>query len=125
MTYDDLERVSDAVGEFNDCTVKALAVVTEKPYILCKNVLEVCGRNYQEGVNINIQCQALKILGAKSELIETPGATVLTVVRELKRRGGKYLIYTDGHVTGFNETTVIDWVKEDSRKRVDRVVKVD
>src|SRR5690349_16641137 len=51
------------MGETNDCTVKAIALVTGIDYQTVQMTLELCGRKNRHGASEDIQAHCLKLLG--------------------------------------------------------------
>jgi hypothetical protein len=111
----ELRESSLAKAETNDCTVKALAVVTKKSYDEVHAELKSRGRKRGQGCNQLMWLPAVKALGC--HYVEVTGIfeskTVKALEREFQKyKGKRFLVSVYGHVLGYDGHEVVDWTKE-------------
>ena len=130
-----LQRTSDAMGETNDCAVKAVATVTNSPYAVAHAALKAEGRQDRKGSYRWEQEKALAKLGFKTKRImqsdfisRYPGnhKNLKSVTTHHMDRfnkvwadGKTYLIYTKRHVGAVINGVNHDWTKGSARRVVD------
>ena len=68
-TYKGVCKDSAEAEEKNDCTIKALTIVTGKPYGECRTALMNHGKRRRQGCAVPVQKKALKELGFKTKSI--------------------------------------------------------
>ena len=140
-----LKAEGAAIGERNDCTVKAIAIVTGKTYAECHAAMAAAGRKSGQGAYDHQIVKALMSLGFKAiydrefcdKMIATyPGAhsTLKSVTTHHPQRFAKawanadlcadpLLLFTPCHVSAFRDGRVHDWA-EGRAKRVTRVMRI-
>jgi hypothetical protein len=126
--FNELACASDALGEYNDCAVKAAAVTTGKPYSEAHKALADCGRRKRKGVYMHQWRNAVAALGHTVEdvpLDRIYSKTLATVEGELRRKwpGIRFAIETAGHLSSFDGEVVQDWARG-SRRKVKAVYQV-
>ena len=124
-TYRDCVAESHRLKETNDCTVKALAIVTGESYAAVHKKLKRAGRKNHHVVHRHIQEKVLKRFGFNLVRWRVNSRTT----RALERNGeipsvGAFLIYSGSHVSAYTEGRVRDWAKN-KLKRVEGVWRVE
>lgn len=125
--FSDMENQRRALGENNDCSVKALAAVTGTSYETARDALTQAGRKPGRGCTKSDIKGALDILGFRGEtcnmgffVAQYPGVhsglkNVTTHHPERFNKvwadGNNYLFYTTGHVAGIVNGVNHDWTK--------------
>ena len=104
---------SEAHKEHRDCTVKALAVATGKPYADCHRALAKAGRKPRRGCHLHQMEEAAKSLGFSMDRRDRSHFTAKTA-RTADRDGrlaamGRVILSMSGHVAGMIDGKVIDW----------------
>lgn len=117
-----LSRAAEAIGETNDCTVKALAVVTGASYDAAHEALRVAGRVYCEGASYEAQRAALRTLNHRVLRVWTPKRLLLELgskrrqlLTTLDLAGADLpplLVHMNGHVAAFQDGIVHDWTND-------------
>lgn len=132
--YNSIQKDSAKVNERNDCTIVAITVATDRPYIEVKAALEAAGKYRHKGCRQQIQIKALKALGFKAQEVHPQffiDQYPEVHKRQLKnvtthqpdrfpyvfRDGKTYLLYTPSHVTAMINGRVHDWTRG-CRKKV-------
>lgn len=122
-----LTAASYALGESNDCTVRALAVTTGVAYEVAHAALAAAGRKNGKGTHFQVQLAALRALGftmvavdSRALINQYPGVHkgLRNVTTHHPERFptafagmGPALLYTPGHVAGMTEGVVHDWTR--------------
>ena len=101
ITYSNCCPVSDRYRETGDCTVKAVAIATNTPYIKAHALLRTFGRKNRKGIESwcwtrKISLEAVKSLGFTPRVIKIPKCTVAKVCNHLIK-GKSYIITIRGH----------------------------
>lgn len=117
-TVSSLQRAAGALDEYNDCSVRALAVVTDRSYVPVHAVLALYGRKHGEGADPDQLRRAAARMGFVLHNVraEYPGRTIRTVRRQL-RWHHRYLVDTAHHVAGWDGEQLVD-PEPDSLRRV-------
>jgi hypothetical protein len=132
-TFSQLNMASYKHNETNDCTVKALAIVSGKTYDEAHRALAAAGRKPREGAYFSEQVKALLALGKtlkpvnKHEILATfpknrKGKTRTNMTTHHPRRfnklwpKGTFLLYTDRHVSAVVDGVMHDWAANTSRR---------
>ena len=128
-TWQDIKKRSNEYREYNDCTVKALAVATGEKYDVCHYALAKCGRKRRRGAHMLQMMRAASLLG----FMMKPDDKRLHSIRKKKGSGitGKtagdwlpkskrFILEYSGHVAGVRNANVIDWT-DDRCHRVFRI----
>lgn len=116
-------KASSAHNESRDCAVKALAIVTGKPYKVAHAELKSLGRR-DRGTTRNVWLMAaIKNLGKNFVVTEKFKAkTISTLEKELPQRG-IFLVFVKGHVIACRAGKVLDWT-EGRRYRIKMVLRI-
>jgi len=114
--YASLAAEASAFGERNDCSVKAIAVVTGRPYAKCHAALVRAGRRNRCGATRAQQANALKELGFQFTSADAQSRTAASIEAELKQRwpNQPVMVFMTHHVAGWDGTRVIDWTQSHS-----------
>lgn len=121
-----IHQISRANGETNDCTVKAIALVTGATYVEAHAALAKHGRKNGKGCCQSVQNAALRDLGYKLTAVSIrdrfiskyPGthknlksATTHHMKRfnEVWADGKTYLVYVRAHVAAVVDGVNLDW----------------
>lgn len=125
INYDGLRQVASSMGETNDCSVKALSIVTQTDYRKVHAMLAERGRKKGKGSYIYQYMPLLDSLGYDYFDIQVESRTVKTVELELSRKypGTKALVWVRGHIAAFNGRNIDDW-SAGRQHRVQKVVLV-
>lgn len=119
---------SSLLGEKNDCTVKAIALVAGMEYEAAHSLLKQLGRKNKKGFNLS---EALPAISEKTgvnfvevnprEIIDTypahhVGLGSITThhparFHEVWKNGKKYLAFTSGHVAAIMDGKTHDWTE--------------
>lgn len=108
-------EASQAHKEHRDCTVKALAVATGKPYAEVHAALAKAGRKPRRGTSLANMATAAKALGFTWERRDRSHFSARTV-RTAERDGrlaamGRLVLSMSGHVAGMIDGKVLDWTE--------------
>lgn len=103
---------SNELLENNDCSVKALAVVTDSTYDEAHAVLKERGRRRGRGTNMGQWLPGVQDLGHHYVNVtgSFEGKTVNSIEAELPK-GEKFYIVVRAHILAFDGNEVIDWTK--------------
>ena len=116
-------KASSAHNEHNDCGVKALAIVTGRPYKVAHAELKRLGRKNRRSTLNVILLQAVNNLGKKYKLTDKFKAkTITTLQKELPSRG-VFLVFTKGHVLACRAGEILDW-SEGRRYRIKMILRI-
>ncbi len=122
--WDAMSAKSRTKGERNDCTVRALAVITGLDYDVCHAQLAKQGRKPRKGCYWFTEGpKAAKALGFDLRQMarnEYHAKTMITAERDRALQSGKYAILVSRHVAGMVDGDVIDW-SQGKRKRIQAV----
>lgn len=117
--YKQLALRAKAFNEQRDCSVKAVALLTNASYDEAHRALAAVGRKNGFGVSLSTIIEALRNLGAHvSEGREPPAKTVRTLERVAPP--GRFLVDTSTHVLAVIDGEIIDWTKG----RLHRIIKL-
>ena len=127
ITYNSCKPVTSKHNEHNDCTVKALAIATNSPYIKAHAVLASLGRVNRRGVNSLLwDCgtaeTALKNLGFTAKTITVPAKTIASLSNYLDP-SKRYICTVRGHALAYANGKVEDW-SEGSKRRILKIQEV-
>lgn len=123
--FNEINKTSIALGERNDCTVKAVALTAKVDYAVAHKALSKAGRRKGSGAYRHQQVIALEAIGAKRVVLETPmqpnGSryTTKTITKALPGKGNFY-VFTARHALAVIDGVVEDW----SATRAKRVTEV-
>lgn len=114
--FTELINESRKVGETNDCTVKALAIVTNLSYQKSREILQQKGRRYRKGLVSSVRdynptlLKTIQELGFSVKRVKCNSKTVRTLERNVKSNG-TFLVFTNSHVLAMKDKEVMDWTK--------------
>lgn len=113
-----LNARSNEFNEQNDCSVKALAIVTGNTYDVAHATLKDHGRKKGKGTNMGQWLPAVNDLGHHYVKVtgSFEGKTVNSIEAELPK-GEKFYIVVARHICAFDGNEIVDW----SRGRRHRV----
>lgn len=122
MNYVKADKVSIAMNESNDCSVKALAILTDTAYKVAHSVLSSLGRKPRKGAMLYDMFSAIRSLGWELEEVtdSVNAKTVKKIATDPAFSRGHFLVYTSGHVVAVKHGKVEDW-SEDRALRVKQV----
>jgi len=132
ITFDIVQRESEALNERNDCTVKAVSIACQVPYSEAHGYLKALGRrkgcgwfpnNHQRRKRGHVSgyIDNLDFLGIEYEKVSVVSSTVSQIEREL--RTGHYMVHVSGHVLALVNGKVQDWTAG-RRHRIVSVYKI-
>lgn len=126
MNYVKANKVSMAMAESNDCSVKALSILTDTAYKVAHSVLESLGRKPRRGAMLYDMISAVRMLGWKTEDVtdSVTAKTVKKIASDPAFSHGHFLLYTSGHVVAVKNGKVEDWSK-DRALRIKQVWRVE
>jgi len=113
-----------ALGEKNDCSVRATAVVTGLDYGVVHAAFEKAGRKRRQSTPIFVTLRVLRKLGFGCKPVKVKAKTLRTLKQsqELPLRGS-FLVRSARHLTGVKNRIFLDWAAE-TRKRICNVWEV-
>ena len=109
MNYYKTKVQQDRNLEFNDCTVKAIAIACDVAYKVAHRALANAGRKRRQGCYPHEQEAALKALGFEVEYIHFSAKTVKTLASDPVVAKGHYMAWVRGHVFAVKNGKVEDW----------------
>lgn len=114
-----------APRERNDCVVRAMAAVTDLTYDQAHALLARYGRRNGGRMRYPVWQKAFADLGytLTDMRAEIPGATIVTVMRSMWARPGRYLVHVRGHVMAVVHGKAHDWA-DGRRHRVKHIWQV-
>jgi len=121
-TMAEVWAASGKARENNDCTVKALAIVTELDYSTVHAAFAKAGRKPRKGANRAISAKAAKLLGFHMEQVDShiSARTAITIEREPSLQSGRYVIGMTRHLAAMIDGKLVDW-SEGRRKKINAV----
>ena len=127
ITYKSCVAETKRKFDTNDCTVKALAIATNSPYIKAHAVLASLGRKRGRGVgalhwDYGVAEVALKNLGYTAKTINVPAKTIASLSNYLDP-SKRYICTVRGHALAFVNGKVEDW-SEGSKRRILKIQEV-
>lgn len=143
ITYKACVKQQRLNNEDNDCSVKALSIVTNKPYAEAHAALKAQGRKNKRGATVHQILRALRTLGfdvvnnvpedltdaaAVEEWLENSpqhkyNVKTATTATNLPKEGRRFLCVTCNHIFAVTNGVVQDWT-EGRRNRVNTVFEV-
>ena len=95
-------------NETNDCTVKAVSIVTNQPYMKAHALLKAHGRKNRNGT-WNSQ-KVVREMGFNVVRIQCEAKTIATLSKHLdpKRR---YMVSVSGHILAYVKGVIEDWTE--------------
>ena len=120
-------------GETNDCTVKAVAIACQMPYIKAHALMKDAGRKDGRGFNALKTNKVIEQQHFKVEIVQGkngmqankfPKAKTISSAVKVLPKDKTYLIYSTGHVSVFRNGTLDDWAEETARNRIIAIFEV-
>lgn len=118
--FEKIEAVSKQMAEYNDCSVKAVALACDVPYKVAHKALENQGRKKRNGARVGDMQEAIKKLGFKTAPVAYNAKTAITLERDPLLTKGHYIALMKRHVAAVVNGSVQDWTSG-RRNRVKRV----
>ena len=119
--------------ETNDCTVKAVAIACQMPYIKAHALMKEAGRKDGRGFNALKTNAVIEKQNFKVEIVQGrhgaqadkfPKAKTISSAVKVLPKDKTYLIYSTGHVSVFRNGTLDDWAEETARNRIIAIFEV-
>lgn len=110
-----VETESNRFNESNDCSVKAMTIVTGKAYATCHKALEAVGRKHRHGCNGHMIIAALESLGFEVSRQPFTGKTFITLDVGTNE---PVLTFSKSHVVAVTGNVIRDWSNGTRRKPV-------
>jgi hypothetical protein len=123
MNFDKAHKLSQQANEYNDCTVKAIAITCDVPYKVAHKALANEGRKSRCGSYWSQQVRAINSLGYALETVGHTAKTINQVKSDRVVQNGYFLAYVRGHVAAVVNGKVEDWT-DGRRHRIQKVFKV-
>lgn len=109
-TYAKMREVSKAIGEKNDCAVKAVAAVTGIEYEVAHTLLKKYGRKFGKGTPNSVTEKALAELGFKLVAFKSPFAGMRSFASGIWTHKPILVWVSKGrHIVGIKDKIVHDW----------------
>lgn len=110
-TYEDIKKEAIAIGEKKDCAVRAVAAVSNLPYMYVHAMFAKHGRKPKRGTDKWVITNVLKELNIWVEQYTNYHArTIVTLGRELPKKG-RFLVWVRGHILAAVDGEIVDWTK--------------
>jgi len=124
MTYEDTKTIAESLNESNDCSVKALTIVSDMHYSYIHAMFARFGRKHRKRTCIIITASVLRELEifVVDVTANFKAKTVLTLARELPKEG-RFLIWTRGHLLAYRNGKICDHT-EGKTHRIIKIMKV-
>jgi len=110
-----VETESNRFNEVNDCSVKAMTIVTGKAYATCHKALENVGRKHRHGCNGHMIIAALQNLGFEATYQPFTGKTFITLDVGTNQ---PVLAFSKAHVVAVTGNVIRDWSNGTRRKPI-------
>ena len=123
MNYQKARTHAFCFNETNDCSVKAVSISCDVPYIVAHTALKKNGRQKRRGALESMIRKSFIDLGFKSEPIRTTAATVKTLENDPAVQKGYFVALVYGHILAIVNGKVEDH-SEGSMRRIRQVYKV-
>lgn len=111
-SFEEMRSASKAIGETNDCTVIATALITGWEYGDARQYLAELGRKPGCGFNTQLIARSLGGIGFGVTKLSPyrPGGAQYTMTTIGRRyRSGRYFVRIKGHVAAMVDGQVLDW----------------
>lgn len=118
-------HASNAIGEHNDCSVKAVAILTDTPYEIVHQRMAIAGRKSRRGTPMGITGGVITSLGYR--WLETDPQTFINQYpkshqilkgvtshhperfNKVWKNGKRYLLFNNSHALAVVNGETIDW----------------
>jgi hypothetical protein len=125
--YQKLAKESNALNEYNDCAVKAIAIVCNIKYKEAWSLAKKFGRRPRGRTNsLNVTYPAIKSKGFDCTQLENHKMNKAKTIRGLKAlipSRGVFLVFVRGHILAVRGGEIHDWT-EDRCHRIQLIVRV-
>ena len=129
ITYKSCLATSDTYGETKDCTVKALAIACNQPYIKAHALLSKRGRINRHGANAPQYLSALSDLGFRAVHVPRTTAKTISSLHKQLDPSKRYIVEVSGHLLAYVNGTIEDWTgdpeRKPSRKRIENIMVIE
>lgn len=107
ITYKSCLPVMQVLNETNDCTVKAVAVVTDTPYKKAHALLKAAGRPNRKGTFHSKK--VCRELGFNVERVDGHGAKTIATLDQHLNPNKRYLVEVRAHILAYVNGKIEDW----------------
>ena len=112
ITYKSCVPVSAKYREHGDCTVKAIAIATDTPYIKAHSILKDLGRINRKGIasrlwTFEVSVDAVEILGFTAKGVSIPKTTVASLRNHLDSNKS-YIVTINSHTLAYVNGVIQD-----------------
>lgn len=118
-----VRSASKDMGEYRDCTVRALTIATGREYADCHAAMKAQGRKNRRGSSVYAMVAASKALGYHMTALAprtVRAKTMRTIERDSAVSSGNFIVAMAGHVGAVQDGKVIDHTEG----RLNRIQKV-
>jgi len=124
MTYEDTKAVAESLNESNDCSVKAVTIVSGIHYSCVHAMFARFGRKHRKRTCIITTARVLRELEifVVDVTANFKAKTIRTLARELPE-SGRFLIWTRGHLLAYRNGKICDHT-EGKTHRIIKIMKV-
>ena len=129
ITYKSCSATSDTYAETKDCTVKALAIACNQPYIKAHAIMSQRGRINRHGANAPQYLSALSDLGFRAVHVPRTTAKTISSLHKQLDPSKRYIVEVSGHLLAYVNGTIEDWTgdpeRKPSRKRIENIMVIE
>mgnify|MGYP001176202948 FL=1 len=122
INYKSCLQQQEMKNEHNDCSVKAIAIATNQPYIKAHTVLQKLGRKNRKGCMPRQILSSIRVMGFSYKDCGRLAKTVTTLEAAVSP-SKRYICFVRGHVLAIVNGKIEDWT-EGRRYRVQTVIEV-
>jgi len=127
MKYEDTVKAAQSIGETRDCAVRAVTVITGKPYSVVHEVFRRRGRRDKRPTRITITENVLRDFGFEmvdcTERFRKKGAKTVCSLEKVLPQRGAFMVLVCRHILAAKNGKVQDWTRG-RRHRIKRVWRV-
>ena len=123
MNYQKARTHAFCFNETNDCSVKAVSISCDVPYIVAHTALKKNGRKNRRGALESMIRKSFIDLGFKASPIRTTAATVKTLENDPAVQKGYFVAMVNRHILAIVNGKIEDH-SEGSRRRIEQVYRV-
>lgn len=109
MNYLKAAKTSQDVRENSDCSVKAVSILCDVPYIVAHRALKQQGRENRRGAHSIWIIRAMHSLGFAVKTVYTTSRTMATISRDPAVQKGFYAVMVKQHIASVVNGVVEDW----------------
>jgi len=122
INYQSCLQQQEIKNEHNDCSVKALAIATNEPYIKAHTMMQKMGRKNRKGCMPHEILASIKEMGFSYKDCGRLSKTVTTLEAAVSP-SKRYICFVRGHVLAVVNGKIEDWT-EGRKYRVQTVIEV-